>query len=183
MSRACVLLSDGFEEIEAITVIDVLRRAEVEATVVGVDESMVTGSHGIAIKADLLLSEAAGLTWDAVILPGGMPGAANLRDHSEVVALVRDQHAKGRLVGAICAAPIALSRAGVLRERAATSYPGFGDQLECRSYEEKSVVVDGNVTTSRAPGTALPFALSLAEQLQGKEIADDLRAQMLVAPE
>lgn len=178
--HACVLLAPGFEEIEAITVIDVLRRAEIPTTVVGVSTIDVTGSHGITIRADALLADVAGTTWRAVILPGGMPGAANLRDDPAVQALVRTHHASGRLVGAICAAPIALASAGVLDDRAATSYPGFDDQLGTAIYKQEPVVIDGNVVTSRAPGTALWFALQLVEQLRDAATAATLRTQMLV---
>lgn len=179
MTKAIVPLADGFEEIEAITVVDVLRRAGVKVTVAGVTGLDVTGSHGISVRADKRLADAAKDTYDAVVLPGGMPGATHLRDDSGVQALVRAQHEAGRRVAAICAAPIALSRAGVLRGKKATSFPGFGDQLECGQYVDDRVVTDGMVTTSRGPGTALEFALSLVAQLRGADAAETLARQML----
>lgn len=180
MSSVCVLLAPGFEEIEAVTVIDVLRRAEVETTVLGVEATEVEGSHGITIRADALLREHAGDLWDAVVLPGGLPGSTHLRDSEAVLALLRAQHARGGRVAAICAAPIALSAAGVLVGRRATSYPSFAEQLQCGEYTEASVVVDGSVITSRGPGTALLFALRLVAELCDGARADQLAQAMLV---
>lgn len=180
MPRCCVLLAAGFEEIEAVTVIDVLRRADVEVTALGLDDTEVVGSHGITVHADGLLDEAAGQAWDLVVLPGGMPGSATLRDDPRVAALVKCQHGAEKKVAAICAAPIALGKAGVLAGRQATSYPGFDDQLTGADYRQERVVVDGHLTTSRGPGTALEFALELVGQLAGAEKADSLRQAMLV---
>jgi len=180
MKKAIVLLAPGFEEIEAITVVDVLRRAGVEVTVAGVSEMEVTGSHGVTVKADRRLSEAAEESYELVVLPGGLPGATNLRDDPGVQALVRAQHAAGRRVAAICAGPIALGAAGVLQGKKATSYPGFGDQLHAAHYLEDAVVTDGNVTTSRGVGTALDFALALVAQLSGADAAEAQAQRMLV---
>lgn len=180
-SRVCILLADGLEEIEAITLIDVLRRAELDVTTLGVTGAEVTGAHGVTFKADALLRDADGAHWDLVVLPGGMPGAEHLRDSEAVRALVADQVAAGRPVAAICAAPIALAAAGVLEGRAATCYPGFGDQLAGAKYCEDSVVVDGPVITSRGPGTSLPFALRLVAELCGEQTAAKLADGLLVA--
>jgi 4-methyl-5(b-hydroxyethyl)-thiazole monophosphate biosynthesis len=182
MSRVCVLLANGFEEIEAVTVIDVLRRAEVEVTTVGVDGADVEGSHGIRIRADRELDAAIEDDWDLVVLPGGMPmpGAATLRDDPRVQALIRSQHDKHGKIAAICAAPIALGRAGILGGRNATSYPGFEDQLPGANYLTERVVRDGTITTSRGPGTALEFALRLVADLEGADKASALAERMLV---
>ncbi len=180
MPRCCILFAEGFEEIEAVTVVDVLRRAEVEAVMVGVAGREVTGSHGITLRMDSVLADATAESWDLVVLPGGMPGSANLRDDPDVQALVASQHGAGRKVAAICAAPIALGSAGVLAGRKATSYPGFGDQLTGATLCEDRVVVDELVTTSRGPGTALEFALELVGQLAGEEKAASLGEAMLV---
>lgn len=177
----CVLLAPGFEEIEAVTVIDVLRRADVETVVVGVEGTSVTGSHDITVAADALLSDVAEQDWDLVVLPGGMPGSANLRDSAAVQALLKRQHARGGRLAAICAAPIALSAAGVLEERKATSYPSFEGQVTCSSYVQDAVVVDGPVVTSRAPGTALSFALRLVEELTSSDEANTLAEGMLTS--
>ena len=180
MPRCCVLLADGFEEIEAVTVIDVLRRAEIEVTTLGLSGRQVTGSHAITVEADETLDARLHETWDLVVLPGGMPGSANLRDDPRVQALVKAQDERGGQLAAICAAPIALASAGVLSGRRATSYPTFGDQLGDAVYATERVVRDGNLTTSRGPGTALDFALGLVERLAGAETASTLRHAMLV---
>ncbi len=179
MPRVCVPLADGFEEIEAITIVDVLRRAEVETVMAGLATRDVKGAHGIVVRADRLLAEVEGETWDAVVLPGGLPGATNLRDDPRVQRLVMNQDEAGALLGAICAAPIALSKAGALRGRAATSFPGFEEQLECATYRREPVVADGHVVTSRGPGTALAFALELVRRLGLESAAERLKEGML----
>jgi 4-methyl-5(b-hydroxyethyl)-thiazole monophosphate biosynthesis len=180
MRSACVLLAPGFEEIEAITVIDVLRRADVETAIVAVDGREVTGSHGITVVSDIGVDVAFDRRWDLVVLPGGMPGATNLRDHPRVQALVRAQRERGGLLAAICAGPIALAKAGALEGRRATSYPGFGPMLGAIDYREEAVVDDGEVITSRGPGTALAFALHLVERLVGAPARAALADRMLV---
>ncbi len=176
----CVLLANGFEEIEAITILDVLRRAELDVASVGVGGTEVCGAHGIVVHADLALAAIGGRRWDLVVLPGGLPGATNLRDSKGVQALIKEQHARGGMLGAICAAPIALAAAGVLAGRRATSYPGFGDQLVGATYSEECVVVDGNIVTSRGPGTSLSFALRLVAELCGAGKSQALSQAMLV---
>ncbi len=186
MPAACVLLTDGFEETEAVTVIDVLRRADVQTSVLGVSARKVTGSHGITILVDASLGDVAslGTTFDAVVLPGGMPGAASLRDSEAVSSFVRAQHDNGAVVAAICAAPIALAAFGLLQERRATCFPGFEAQLGDAIVDDSgaSVVVDGAIVTSRGVGTALPFALALVERLVSADRARALGAAMLVPP-
>ncbi len=182
MSRAAVLLIDGFEETEAVTVVDVLRRADVKVDVLGVEKRRVVGSHHIALEADALLADHAGDRYQLVVLPGGMPGAARLRDHDGVQAFLKAHHAAGRLVAAICAAPIALGKAGVLQGKRATCYPGFEEQLTGADVQKTTPVVkDGNVITSRAPGTAMAFSLALVDELCGAGTGKKLAAAMLVA--
>jgi 4-methyl-5(b-hydroxyethyl)-thiazole monophosphate biosynthesis len=182
MSTAVVILADGFEEIEAVAQIDVLRRAGVEVTVAGLEGGCAQGAHGIEIGTEVLVSEL-DFEPDMVVLPGGLPGAVNLGDSPEVVALLRQQHAAGRKIAAICAAPaFAPVKAGVLEGRRATCYPSFEKHFgPGTTAVEDRVVVDGTVTTSRGPGTAIELALELAEQLAGKAKADQLRAAMLVS--
>jgi len=181
MSRAAVLLIDGFEETEAVTVIDVLRRADIKVDVLGVEKRRVVGSHHIALEADALLADHAGDRYQLVVLPGGMPGAAKLRDHDGVQAFLKAHHAAGRLVAAICAAPIALGKAGVLQGKRATCYPGFEEQLTGADVQKTTPVVkDGNVITSRAPGTAMAFALALVEELCDEATSSKLATSMLV---
>lgn len=181
MKRVCVFLAGGFEEIEAVTIIDVLRRAGITVVTAGVGGLRVQGAHGIVMMADMPLSEARQRSWDMLVLPGGMPGATHLRDDPGVQQMIKDQHGRGGRLAAICAAPIALQAAGVLRGVRATSYPGFQDQLAGSRYQEERVVVDGLVTTSRGPGTALAFALQLVSDLVGPEVAARLAAGLLVA--
>ena len=121
------------------------------------------------------------LEWDAIVLPGGLPGATNLRDHPQVLELVRSVDSAGGKLTAICAAPIVLGSAGVLQGRQATCYPGFEDGLEGAECSQERVVVDGNLTTSRGPGPSLDFALSLVAQLKDQQTADSLREGMLVS--
>src|SRR5262245_29740232 len=134
MKEACVLLASGFEEIEAVTIVDVLRRAEVQTCILSIEGIHVEGAHGMMLRADALISERSHVRWDAVILPGGMPGAVHLRDNEAVQHLVRVQHERQAWLGAICAAPIVLERAGVLTGRRATSYPTFHNQLHPGEY-------------------------------------------------
>lgn len=177
MPDALVVLAEGFEEIEAVTVIDVLRRASVEVTVAALTSSPVRGARRIAVQADVPLAEVESRSFDAVVLPGGMPGAKHLKEDPRVLELVRRQVAAGKLTAAICAAPIALEAAGVLEGRRATCYPGY-DLPSARMSEER-VVEDGPIVTSRGVGTALDFALALVARLVGPERAKVEREKML----
>lgn len=181
MARALVVMADGFEEIEAVTIVDVLRRAGVETTVAAVGSTRtLTGGHGIRLEADATLDAVREQSWDVVVLPGGAQNAKTLREDARVQALLRAQNEAGRRLAAICAAPTALARAGVLERREATCYPSFEGQLEGARVRNQPVVVDGHVTTSRGPGTAMRFALTLVEQLVGRSVAERVREQMLV---
>lgn len=182
MTAAHVLipLAEGFEEIEAVTVIDILRRAEVEVTVAGVDARRIRASRGVVVEADALLDEVADRDYDLVVLPGGAAGAQRLKEAPRVQDLIRRQHAAGRALGAICAAPMALAAAGVLDGRQATSYPGFLQPGDA-DLREDPVVHDRGVTTSRGPGTAMPFALALVEQLCGAEKRAEVEERLLFA--
>lgn len=178
--RAVVLLAEGFEEIEAVTVIDVLRRAGVEVVAAGVGGNLgIEGAHGIEIQADRRLEDISGVQPDLVVLPGGMPGATNLATDPGVLELVRNAAAAGRLVAAICAGPLGLREAGVLAQRRMTCYPTFADQFPGSRYEKADVVRDANVITGSGPGTALRFALALVEALGLTEQAEELRSGML----
>lgn len=176
--KALVPLAEGFEELEAVTIIDVLRRAGVEVTVAALAASPVTGSHAIRVEADALLDAVQRDVFDAVVLPGG-PGAQRLRDDERVKAVVRRLAAEGRLVAAVCAAPTVLEAAGVLAGKRATVYPG--NQLPSAEQVEERVVVDGSIITSRGPGTALEFALAVVEKLAGAAKASELARAMLAA--
>jgi protein deglycase len=178
--RVLVPLANGFEEIEAVTIVDVLRRASIEVVTAALGEQDVRGSHGITLRADARLDEVSREEFDAVVLPGGMPGSKALRDDERLRTILQRAAGARKLVAAICAAPIALEAAGVLAGKRATSYPG--NELPSAHYVEERVVVDGSLLTSRGPGTALEFSLALVERLKGPDAANTLRAGMLVAP-
>ena len=174
MKRVLVPLAEGFEEIEAITVVDLLRRANVEVRTAALAGPRVTGSHGITVEADLTLGDVRAADYDMIVLPGGMPGADHLKKDARVVGLLREFASTGRYAAAICAAPGVLAHAGLLDGREATSYPGFlgQDSAPGIRLSESPVVIDGKVVTSRGPGTAIDFALALIGLLEGKDAAD-----------
>lgn len=175
MSRALVFLADGFEEIEGLTVVDLLRRAGVETQTVAVmGAPEVTGSHGIQVRADVLFEEMDDSDTELYVLPGGMPGTKHLAAHAGLGKLLQDAASSGKKVAAICAAPSVLGGLGILKGRRATSYPGFEGQLAGAELSEEQVVVSGNITTSRGMGTAIPFGLELVAQLKGRAVADEL---------
>jgi 4-methyl-5(b-hydroxyethyl)-thiazole monophosphate biosynthesis len=183
MPRALVVLADGFEEIEAITPIDVLRRAGIEVVTAGLTGRRVTGGHAVVLEADTTLAEAPA-DIDVVVLPGGARGAEALSKDPRVAALAERVHAAGKRVAAICASPgLVLGASKVLKGKRATCYPGFEKHFgpDVKRSEER-VVVDGTLVTSRGPGTALEFALTLVEQLVSKEKASELRRGMLAGP-
>jgi len=167
MKRVLVPLAEGFEELETVTIVDILRRAGVEVVVASLAGSPVTGAHGIRLSADTPLGALAEQEFDMIALPGGMPGAEHLKKDARIAEIIRRLHGKGRPVAAICAAPMVLAAAGVLDGRRATSYPGFLKDAERTTVVADAVVVDGGVITSRGPGTALDFALTLVEELAG----------------
>ncbi len=175
-----VPLAPGFEEIEAVTIVDVLRRAEVPVTVVGLTPGPVTGAHGLKVDTDATIDQVDAADVRAMVLPGGMPGATNLREDERVLALLRTLHGSDRTVAAICAAPMVLGAAGLLEGVEATCYPGFEEHLTGARHSQQRVVRAGRVLTSRGPGTALEFALALVEELGAPERAAELRAGMLV---
>jgi 4-methyl-5(b-hydroxyethyl)-thiazole monophosphate biosynthesis len=180
MKKICIPLANGFEEIEAVTLIDVLRRAGFQVKTCALKGLQARGSHSITIIADMTIDEALESTWDLVVLPGGMPGATNLRDDSRVEQLLLKSANEDGYVGAICAAPIALAHFGLVKGKKATSYPGFSDQMPDVQYSEDRVVRDGKVLTSRGPGTAMEFALFITETLAGRSKVEELKKHMLV---
>lgn len=182
MKKVAVFLANGFEEVEAMTVIDYLRRVSLQVDIISVTgEKNAKGSHGIEIVSDLLLEEVEEISdYDALVLPGGMPGATNLRDDSRVISAVQRMNEEGRVVAAICAAPIVLEEAGVTGGKKLTSYPGFAPRLASGIYSEEIVCEDGNLITSRGPATAILFAMKLAEKLVGQEAAEALAQELLL---
>ena len=179
MATALVLLAEGFEELEAVTIIDVLRRGEVTVTTASLGAERVTGSHQISLQADALLDAVTVESFDALVLPGG-PAARTLREDPRAQAIIKRAAAAGKLLAAVCAAPTALDAAGVLAGKRATSYPGSA--LPSAHWVQASVVVDGNVITSRGPGTSMAFALAVVERLSGAAIAKATAERLLFTP-
>jgi protein deglycase len=178
--KILVPLANGFEEIEAVNVIDILRRGDVEVVTAGLKEGLVEGSHKIKILPDTTLDKIDYRTYDGLVLPGGAPGFVNLGNDERILKMAREMDKAGKVVAAICAAPSVLIKAGVLQGRRATVSPSGKAQLEaCANFSEERVVVDGNLVTSRSPGTALEFALKLVEVLAGKEKMQMVKAQTL----
>ena len=179
--KVLVPVADGTEEIEAVCIIDVLRRAGADVVVASVGDKEVTCSRGVRLVADRLLAECKTETFDLIALPGGIPGAENLRDSAGLAELLKKQAGAGGFFAAICASPaVVLQAHGLLENRQATTHPGFVDQLTPNDSIESRVVVDGNCVTSRGPGTALEFALKLVELLYGEEKAEEVGAPMVL---
>ncbi|MBI1882854.1 MAG: DJ-1/PfpI family protein [Chlamydiae bacterium] len=180
--KILVLLAEGFEEIEAITPIDVLRRAGLEVKVAGLTGKTVTGAHGIRIQADTTFSEYRDPV-DLLLLPGGMPGAKNLGESKALQERIKKMNEDKKYIAAICASPaLALAPTGILDGKKATCYPGYESHFSpSTKFSKDNVVVDANVITSRGPGTALEFSLTLVEKLLGKAKRDELKKQMVVA--
>ncbi|MBW1981960.1 MAG: DJ-1/PfpI family protein [Deltaproteobacteria bacterium] len=180
--KVLVPVADGTEEIEAVCLIDVLRRAGAAVTVASVCNQQVTCSRGVRLVADCLIGDCVAQVYDLIALPGGMPGAEHLRDCSDLAAMLKRQQQEGRLYAAICASPaVVLQHHGLLAGRRATCHPGFVQQLQDAAAVELRVVEDGNCITSRGPGTALEFALALVARLYGHEKAREVAAPMVVS--
>ncbi len=175
MSKIAVFFAQGFEEIEALTVVDICRRAGLETDMVSImGEREVTGSHGICVKTDVLLEEVDFEGLDMLVLPGGMPGTKNLEACEPLMRQLDAFYQNGKCIGAICAAPSVFGHRGYLEGRNACSYPGFESHLAGAKVSENQVEVSGHVTTSRGMGTSIPFALAIVESFCGKEKADEL---------
>ena len=175
MSKLYIFLADGFEEIEGLTVVDVLRRAGVDVTMVSImGKKSIVGAHKITLEADEVFEDCDFSDGDMFVLPGGMPGTLHLGEHQYLTELLKkaDQEKKG--IAAICAAPSVLGDLGLLKGKKATCYPGFEERLTGSSVSTDQVVTDGHITTSRGMGTAIPFALELVTRMCGQEKADEL---------
>lgn len=180
MAKVYVFLADGFEDVEALIPVDVLRRGGVEVVTVSTTEfPLVESAHGVSIEADLQFEQASFDDADLLFLPGGMPGAANLFAHEGVCQAVKAQAAAGKKVAAICAAPaVVLAPLGVLDGKRATCYPGFQQALDNATYTADLVTVDGNVTTAEGPAAAFPFAYELLAQLVDKQTSEQVAEGM-----
>lgn len=174
-----VMLADGFEEIEALAFVDILRRAHIDVKTVSTHNTdIVTGSHGISVIADIKIDEIDELS-DGIVLPGGLPGTNNLQNNTKLTKLLIDFSTKGKYVAAICAAPSVLGGLGLLNQKHATCYPSFEETLTGAIVSKDRVVADDNIITSRGAGTAHDFAFKFVELIKGKIIADDIRSSML----
>jgi 4-methyl-5(b-hydroxyethyl)-thiazole monophosphate biosynthesis len=185
MKKACVILAEGFEEVEAITPIDYLRRAGVEVTVLGVGGLSIRGGHGLVVSADRPLSQSDALVdWDAVVVPGGGEGAKNIAASGEALALIKAQDAGQGLLAAICAAPAVVlhGAAGILAGRRWTGYPGTEAQVGGAGFAAERVVVDGRLVTARAAGVAGEFSRTLVAMLAGEGAARELEERVLLKP-
>lgn len=172
--KAVVLFKEGFEEMEALSTVDVLRRAGVECQMVGMDDERVVSSHQIEMKMDQVFDESV-YDADVVVIPGGLPGATSLRDDERVIALVKDFNEKGKLVAAICAGPIVLGKAGALTGKKYTCYPGFNEEMD-GDYQDTLTCVDRNVITGRGPAASFEFAYNILEKMGHS--SEDIRKAM-----
>ncbi|KUO73465.1 MAG: thiamine biosynthesis protein ThiJ [Clostridia bacterium BRH_c25] len=181
MKKVYVYLAEGFEEIEAITVVDVLRRAEIDARMISITgRKEVKGAHGITISADEVFENTDSLGADMIVLPGGMPGTKYLGEHKGLREVILGFAEKNKLIAAICAAPSILGRLGLLDKKKAVCYPGFEETLKGAVLGEDIISQEGNFITSKGPGTAIYFALRLVELLADNETAEELREGMIV---
>ena len=180
MKQVCVLLADGFEEVEALTAVDLLRRARVYVDTVSItDDYKVHGAHGINVQTEDLFEQVDFSEFDMIVLPGGMPGTTNLMNHQGVRRIVKAFAESGKLVGAICAAPTVLADLGLLQGKKATCYPACEENMAGAVLTGAAVTVDGNLITSRGVGTAIDFALELITALVGKEMASKIASDIV----
>ncbi len=180
MAKALIFLAPGYEEVEMLTVVDMLRRAGIQIDMVSVTgQREVTSSHNVTVTADTLLSEADFDNADSLILPGGVPGTPNLQACVPLCRQLENFAAQGKLVAAVCAAPSVLAALGILNGKKATCYPDYADKLPGAEYVKQPVVTDGNVITSRGMGTCIEFAGAIIEKLLGKDAADEVKRKII----
>jgi 4-methyl-5(b-hydroxyethyl)-thiazole monophosphate biosynthesis len=181
MARVLVPLAQGCEELEAVTIIDLLRRARIEVVTAGLQPGIVKASRGTQLVPDTSLDAVLNEGFDMVVLPGGMPGAQHLKEDPRIIGLLKKMAEQDKYTAAICAAPTVLAEAGLLSGKRVTSYPGFLDKMDVpgMAYLKDAVVMDGKVLTSRGPGTAMDFALALVEVLSGKGKREEVEAGLV----
>ena len=176
-----VHLAHGFEEVEALTSVDIMRRAGLDAHLVSMgDDILVEGSHGIVVKADFMFDDVDYSKCEMIILPGGLPGAHNLREHQGLRQEIKNFAEEGKGLAAICAAPLVFGDLGILEGRKATIYPGMEDELKGAEALDFPVVRDMNIITSQGPATAMKFAIALVSYFKGKEVAEELEEDLLM---
>lgn len=177
--KVFIFLADGFEEIEAIAPIDIFRRADIDVTTISVsNQKLVRGAHNITVQADKLFSEVDFSINDLLYLPGGMPGTSNLDNHAGLKELLLKQDGENKKIAAICAAPSILGKLGLLNGKEAICFPGFENQLAGAILSKDKIVKSGQISTAKAAGVAIPFALKLVEELKGKMLADKIEASI-----
>lgn len=179
MAKVLIPLAQGCEELEAVTIIDVLRRSGIEVITAGLDTQPIRASRGVMLVADTTLDAAMQIDFDMIVLPGGQPGTNNLKADMRIIQLLQHMYAEGKFVCAICAAPSVLATAGLLDGKRATSFPGALDAFHNVARQSLAVVEDGKLITSRGPGTAMDFALALVEHLAGKAKRDTVETGLV----
>ena len=174
-------LAQGFEEIEAVTILDILRRGGVQVMAVSMTgDKTVRGAHDISVEADISFKEADYARCDMIVLPGGMPGTKNLLKDENLMSKIKEFNKQGKYLAAICAAPMVFGAAGILNGKKATIYPGMEEYLKNAKLTTEKVVVDGKIITSRGPGTAIEFALAIVEILEGAQVSEKLRKDLVL---
>tara|TARA_B100000686_G_C16554501_1_gene844389 strand:+ start:146 stop:709 length:564 start_codon:yes stop_codon:yes gene_type:complete len=179
IKKVMVLLAPGFEETETIIPVDILRRSGARVTLAGLQSGPIEGSRGVFILSDHNLNDLNHMDYDLVVLPGGQPGTSNLQKDERVLKLLRSMHSRGKLIAAICAAPIVLQSAGILEGQALTSHPSVKEHLHSIKFSENRVVVDQNIITSQGPGTAMEFSMKLVEFLFDQDRVEKVNKQFL----
>jgi len=177
--KVVVPLVDGFEEIEFSTMVDILRRAEMDVTTAGLKEGLIEGAHRVKVMPDTSIDKITPGDFDLIVLPGGYPGFENLGKDERVLNLVREMDRGGKYVTAICGAPSVLSKAGILKGRKATIHPAVEEMLTDAQHVDERVVVDGRLITSQGPGTAMEFSMKLVEVLVGKDKMEEVNREVL----
>ncbi len=180
MSKVCIFIATGYEEIEALTVVNLLRRAGIEISMVSISgERSVVGSHAIQVKMDKIFDEVDFATVDMIVLPGGMPGTKNLEEHKPLMQQLDDFYEQGKMIAAICAAPSILGHRGMLQGKKACAFPGFENDLIGAEVTLNPVETVNNIITARGMGCAIDFGLAIIEKLEGKNKAEELADQII----
>lgn len=182
MVKVAVLFTHGFAEIEGFSIVDILRRADIDAPITGTEPGEIIGARMISTTPDFTIDDLTADSLDAVVLPGGSPGYINLRTNEHVIRLIQEMMKQKKIIAAICASPAVLSDAGVLKNKHCTIYPGMEDELKKGGgiYTNEIVVIDDNIITSKGPATTIPFTLTLVELLTDKKTAMTVRKKLLV---